>query len=371
MKAIRIIAAAAALMLTTGCMDFSFLFTGNIEEPVPPEVNSRNAARSVADEMHSSGWYSELCESMAGFSDTSPVSEIVSNKDVKKAIYQLRSDHPEFFWMGSSYYTDSGYNGSEINISYTFDLDEREIPRMYVELQAAADRILRDAPDGSDYDKILYVHDYITENTVYDHEAAETMKIGLSGTAYGCLVKGKAVCGGYSAAFIYLMNYLGIESGFTTGSNHAWNWVKLDGEYYWIDVTWDDMDYENYNASHKFFLISDEQLLGTREFDWTQAEFPECKIRNNNYFTRNGGYFTEYDEKAVIDYIESRVGETHCEIMFADFDSYKAAIDGLFGKLRIRRVKGMDLSQMRYIRTDEMFSVDIIFRIAEVTGDED
>jgi len=57
-------------------------------------------------------------------------------------------------------------------------------------------------------------------------------------------VHGQAVCQGYALAFKLCMDILGIESkvilGMTPEGKHAWNAVKLDGEWYYIDVTWDD-----------------------------------------------------------------------------------------------------------------------------------
>ena len=66
-------------------------------------------------------------------------------------------------------------------------------------------------------------------------------------SAYGALVKGKACCAGYAAAFDALCKACGLESEYVVGpidpaglNGHAWNKIKLDGEWYWVDVTWED-----------------------------------------------------------------------------------------------------------------------------------
>ena len=63
-----------------------------------------------------------------------------------------------------------------------------------------------------------------------------------------------------------------IESGICTGSNHAWNYVKVDGKYYWLDVTWDDLDSHatGYQAEHTYFLVNSDMLLRSRNIDCTQ-----------------------------------------------------------------------------------------------------
>ena len=98
---------------------------------------------------------------------------------------------------------------------------------------------------GSDYQNILYIHDFLVNNIEYD---STFERIG-SYTIYGALVSKQCVCEGYAKAFKYLANCAGYEcelmQGIATNSsgereNHAWNCIKLDGIWYEVDVTWDD-----------------------------------------------------------------------------------------------------------------------------------
>ena len=129
-------------------------------------------------------------------------------------------------------------------------------------------------PGMTDYDKIRAVHDWIVENTYYDvvNYYAGTVP-NESYNVEGVMVNHRAVCDGYSKTFECFMDALGIEceritgtanNGSTSGS-HAWNRVRLNGEWYYIDVTWDDpargpsfpdFNHPNYN----YFLISLEQI---------------------------------------------------------------------------------------------------------------
>ena len=98
---------------------------------------------------------------------------------------------------------------------------------------------------GTNYDKILFIHDYLINNIEYD---SSYQQVG-SYSVYGALIGKKCVCEGYAKAFKYLANAAGFEcelmQGTATNSNgktesHAWNCIKLNGTWYEIDVTWDD-----------------------------------------------------------------------------------------------------------------------------------
>ena len=289
------------------------------------------------------------------------VNERIGDRDVNKALTQLNNDYPEIFWIGNTYYATTVTDGSKIVLDYANGIEEDEIPKMYDEFIASAGKLIESIPEGSDYNKILYVHDYIINNTVYNYETSDTERYDSRHTAYGCLVDGSAVCDGYAKAFQYIMNQIGIESGICTGSNHAWNYVNLDGEYYWIDTTWDDTDnkYSNKKFMYTYFLFNDEMLLRTRNFDIIQSYVPECKSIENNYFVKNGRYFTEYDEESVISCIENNSDKESCEIMFADFESYRTALYSLFGDLDIRKVRGVKTSDIMYYHDDDMFTISI------------
>lgn len=76
-------------------------------------------------------------------------------------------------------------------------------------------------------------------------------------------VDGKAVCEGYSKAFQLLCNKAKIDcvllSGTADSDNHAWNGVKIGGDWYQIDVTWDDVDDFIYD-SHEYFNLTDSLM---------------------------------------------------------------------------------------------------------------
>lgn len=96
--------------------------------------------------------------------------------------------------------------------------------------------------------KVIYVNNYLCKICSYDYKAynahrkggAINKKYEDSHTAYGCLVKGKAVCDGYTDAFYSIMKELNIPVKRAYGTDHTWNKVKIGKKWYHVDVTWND-----------------------------------------------------------------------------------------------------------------------------------
>ena len=144
------------------------------------------------------------------------------------------------------------------------------------------------------YEKIKYVHDYLVMNVEYDDEAVAEVNRTVqkassqqSHTVYGALVNQLAVCDGYTKAFQLIMNMLNIEceyiEGYASGEAHTWNYIKLDGEQYWMDVTWDDYNFRDENGNpvysnsvnYDYYCISSEKLFRTHEPDYNY-DIPVC-----------------------------------------------------------------------------------------------
>ena len=96
----------------------------------------------------------------------------------------------------------------------------------------------------TDYEKILYVHNWLIDNIEYDQTMQELNRSNI----YGALIEKNVTCAGYAKAFKYLLDELNINSIIIQGSAiednveeyHAWNYVELNGNWYGVDCTWDD-----------------------------------------------------------------------------------------------------------------------------------
>ncbi len=145
--------------------------------------------------------------------------------------------------------------GAMADESYFYEGRSKE--QLISEYEAVAETIMAGInPEWSDLRKLIYLHDYICDNTDYAFETESKIKQ----TAYGCLVLHSCVCDGYSRAFYDLANRAGIETYYILSMqmNHAWNITKLDGRFYYADLTWDG-SYEE--TLHKNFLKSESFFL--------------------------------------------------------------------------------------------------------------
>ena len=111
----------------------------------------------------------------------------------------------------------------------------------------------------------LSLHDYIVTHCEYDY-TFYTDRANAKYYGYDCLVNNKAVCEGYTWAYLDLLKRVGIPSVrvFSQSMDHTWNMVQLDGKWYHVDATWDDpsfneKDVEGY-CGHDYFLISDTTM---------------------------------------------------------------------------------------------------------------
>ena len=150
---------------------------------------------------------------------------------------------------------------------------------------------------GNDYEDIKMVHDYLVENIEYDTSLQEKNIYNI----YGALINGKCVCEGYARAFKYLLDGLGIESTMVIGKginssgqseNHAWNYVKLENNWYAVDCTWDDPviiggGYIGNSSKYRYFLKGKEDMEKdhTTLGNFTQGgkEFEYPTLNNKSY----------------------------------------------------------------------------------------
>lgn len=148
------------------------------------------------------------------------------------------------------------------------------------------------SPDMTDFEKETALHDYIVLNTRY---AEKTTPQGdypkEAHTPYGALAVGEAVCEGYSTAFKLLLELAGVEcelvSGTAKGENHSWNRVRLDGEYYLTDPTWNDPTPDRPGVVlYDYFNLTDEMM--NREHTPARPSEKKADSTAYNYYYYNG-----------------------------------------------------------------------------------
>lgn len=211
--------------------------------------------------------------------------------------------------------------------------DEEELDSMQAQIEGAVAQCLsRINSYDDDYTKAKKVYEWLAETTSYGKEydtLDDRIVINATGsdtftldegssvprehgqTVYNALIQKRAVCAGYAKAFQYLMQRMGIEctyisgtatSGASQGGLHAWCLIKLDGDYYFIDPTWGDPEYEsnwdlmqtNQNIDYRYFAVTTDDITKTHEADATFF-IPVCTATADNYYVREGLVFDTVD----------------------------------------------------------------------------
>lgn len=119
----------------------------------------------------------------------------------------------------------------------------------------------------SEYGKALKIHDILCENVDYKLNEYDQ-------SIYSVVILGETRCGGYAKFFCTLANVVGLDCIGIIGKGHAWNKVKIEGNWYNIDATWDDGN----TITRKYFCRSDEYFEETGHVteDFYQELLPSC-----------------------------------------------------------------------------------------------
>lgn len=193
----------------------------------------------------------------------------------------------------------------DINENYYVEkalMEEQEIPEdneKAKELLDICEGILQRVDvDASDYEKEKLFHDYLVDHVEYGYPEGKEAKDSLAYTAYGALAKGRAVCSGYTQAMKLLCDVSGVECGIITGDadgeSHAWNLVRLDGELYHVDVTWDDpVPNQPDRVLYSYFNLDDTQMALSHQ--WNRELYEKAEGTEEQYYRKNGWYYHDID----------------------------------------------------------------------------
>lgn len=228
----------------------------------------------------------------------------------------------------------------------------------------------------SDFEKIVYVHDYILENCYYDDEIIKSDDYNTTAiNAYGCLMDGKTICSGYTLAFDAIMKRLGFECGvefnnysnFSILTGHVWNYCKIEDDYYYFDLTWDDTAFDSeyykqfFDYSHTYFGITKDELSKTNFTLSSDAPTPYCSGTKYNYYGYNGYNFSEYSFEAVKEAILKQASQNYAVLRFNDYSTLLQAERELLKENKINSILP-DKSDIRYIISKSRLHLYIFFK---------
>lgn len=252
--------------------------------------------------------------------------------------YRLRLDCPEIFYVSGfkySFYPES--NMVHMKPDYLFD--KNKIKDHKAALKSRIDKLCRKAENMSDWDKEVYIHDFICENVKYDK-----LKKQYSHEILGPLGQGVGVCEGIAKSVKILCDNLSIPCIVVISENnpekgikyrHGWNLVKINGKWFHLDATFDNTLSKNV-LRYDYFNLCDKSIYRDHESsiymipESVEKEFSYCRVKKLSFsklsdvenrckqaakkgkcftFCWHGGFFTREVCKEILNIIEKAAKE--------------------------------------------------------------
>lgn len=213
-------------------------------------------------------------------------------------------DHPEIFYVDGYSYEKHMFAGTIQKILFrpNYTQTAEDIASAKQQIDQYVQACFQQLPETADeYQKVKYVYEFVILNTEYNLDAPDNQNI------CSVFLYRESVCLGYAKAIQYLLQQLDIEAAVITGSvltgeSHAWNLVKVNGQYYYVDATWGDASYFGDTGegtalstiNYDYLCINTADLLKSHIID-NPVSVPNCSVLIDNYYVKEGLYLTAID----------------------------------------------------------------------------
>lgn len=203
-----------------------------------------SAERTIIDAL-------EAYETMVDVSDYD-----ITKDEANDIVSKIIEENAQLFYVDREYVLSySKETDYVLSITFSLKYSGNELDMKMDDFESRINMILNEIDESENELGIIHLcHDYIVKNYSYD----ETLG---SSDAYNMLLTGKGTCMAYTALYGYILRQYGIDSTVVKSKelNHIWNAVYLNGEYYNVDVTWDDpIGGSSLITSHRYLMKSDE-----------------------------------------------------------------------------------------------------------------
>ena len=319
-------------------------------------------------------WYGEIEQALGEMTDTvklstEPIGQGLDEQDIDRIFQCVLIDHPEIFYTTGYTYTKYSRGDRTVGIDFagTYSLPREEAVNKAEEIRGRASEWLSDIPsDASEYDKVKAVYEKIIFSTDYDLNASDNQNIA------SVFLGNSSVCQGYAKATQYLLNHLGVmctlvQGTVDTGEAHAWNLVRVEGDYYYVDTTWGDASYRMEDGSgqeelpeinYDYLCVTTQELLRTHRIESVVA-MPECTATQANYYVREGVYFTSYDAEQMQSIFDRawESGRTEITLKCADEECYREICRVLIDEQEIFSYMPENSSTIAYAQNGKQLSL--------------
>jgi hypothetical protein len=247
-------------------------------------IDGTHSAQNAIDKMRQ-GFYD--------FSESIDILEYGIHKDELRAIFaSATKNDPYLFFVGNtlSYYCRS--DGIVVSVKPSYNMERDEAERAVKYCRGKVNQIAQFAKRGeNELERALLAHDHLCLTFQYDLTLQND-------NIYDFFRSGRGTCQGYAWAYMAVLRELEIDARYVASDtvNHIWTLVKIDGEWYHSDVTWDDppSGEGGDGVSRRHFLCSDQKAQKQGHRDWYSQDGTKCLS-------------AEYDETDFAPLVHTRV----------------------------------------------------------------
>lgn len=269
----------------------------------------------------------------------------IKASDLDNMMYLLNYDCPELIHLTGDYmpkYVDEEQQ-TVSGVRLWFIMDKEFYNTAVKQLDDFITDLQEKVKDQNELQRELYIYDYLFNNTIYNETEL------YSGSIYGTIINHKGRCEGLCKSFMWCMRKLGNECLCVSGmpkwettsvySSHSWNIVKIDSEYYHLDITVDNMNAaegEHNPPTYGFFNVTDSFVLESRTIEktYTDLGIPACTDESKNYHIRKGLIIRKTDDikTAFFNMLRRKFKENSFDnitIKFDDTENYNNVVQNI------------------------------------------
>ncbi|MGN0465522.1 MAG: transglutaminase domain-containing protein [Lachnospiraceae bacterium] len=255
-------------------------------------------------------YYRKIIEAIECEESSVQLKALSKGDSLKKIVNAIKYDHPELFYVN---FRNLSYLTTQVDVIYQIHYYTKPVLRKKAirDLEKKIKLVLEKAYIAnlrSDFEKCRWIHNYFVRNICYHFDALRYPdNFPESFNIEGVFKNRTAVCEGIAKAFKLLCDRLGVDAlvaigealpenvvnAVNIGESHAWNIVRLNGEYTHIDVTWDigASEFSKYTR-FDYFCMPDRWM----RLDHVYEDFPKCDTDRYSYFQKTGRCFLKSEQ---------------------------------------------------------------------------